>query len=907
VEPSTVFDFNGPEMVWQIDERDRFGRVLAHESVPGGARDSGGYERIVVAAPGGESVQLLCPTSPVVVMDELVVRLWVKASRPDIRLAARIALPRTVRDGSPSPTRLTLRGESYERAGHWQELVLQNVSRQLDKQVRILRSESEAEIDPREAFVDAIVLIVPGDGQGVEVATDELVVDGVVQRTSGDIRMASFPVADVTRPAGGPQPVPANVRRLPESNETASASGEAFAVRLHGDLLLVNDRPFLPRAIEYQGEPLESVTDHGFNVAWLNRSPSSEESAAARKLDLWFIGQPPPPDAIRRDGLGDVDDRVIAWLLADSAMESDADYANRWAKLVRERDIVAGRPVIVSSDDDGNMAGKSADVVLMQRPRLGFIPRSEFDDWLARQTAFARPGMPQWSCVPSQLEPAAGRQISLLSSAPGSIPPHVELPQLESLIEAASTHGIRGFMFRSNTPLSASDELTRVRAINLELINRWLQRLEPWLAAGSVFGRIPSTDAAWQGIVLSVDRARLLIPIGNAAPLNAIPTSVRGDVSFVVPGVPDSCQVYLFTPVALKVLPVQRIAGGMRIALRPNDDTFVLMTEDPRIVQSLRQHISRYGGHVVGLLRERAALKAAATANSAKRLTQSGIDCSASAQTIASAAAQLQEANVARASHRVEQAYEAAAAANRTLDQARAELRRTVAAPAALDNHPLATSDAHLADLAAFERARPTYQFGDNLLYGGDFEDIGQLTQIGWRHFQDQAPGVESLAELSAAEPRHGSYCLMLQAVSSGEARPAPDVTTVWIESAPIPLTEGQIVEIAGWVRVDPRAGDHGERLYITDSVGGADLASAIRQTNGWEYFRIIRAIPEATELKLRFALSGLGTAKLDAVMVRPLQLPVGRRLPDLSASSGATGEPTPPATGPLFFAPQSN
>jgi hypothetical protein len=110
----------------------------------------------------------------------------------------------------------------------------------------------------------------------------------------------------------------------------------------------------------------------------------------------------------------------------------------------------------------------------------------------------------------------------------------------------------------------------------------------------------------------------------------------------------------------------------------------------------------------------------------------------------------------------------------------------------------------------------------------------------------------------------------------------------VWIESPPIALAAGQVVEIAGWARVDPHASEGGEGLQIVDSVGGPDLALAIGQTNGWERFHIIRAIPDSTEMRITFALSGLGTAHLDGVMLRPLQQPAARRLPVLNPATGA-------------------
>jgi hypothetical protein len=195
-------------------------------------------------------------------------------------------------------------------------------------------------------------------------------------------------------------------------------------------------------------------------------------------------------------------------------------------------------------------------------------------------------------------------------------------------------------------------------------------------------------------------------------------------------------------------------------------------------------------------------------------------------------------------------------------------------------------------------------QLGENLLYGGDFEDVGQLTQMGWRHFQNEAAGVAARTELSVTDPRHGRYCLELKSAGSATSPQESDIASVWIESPPIAVTAGQFLEISGWTRVEMDNGERGGGLEIVDSLGGPDLALAIRQTNGWERFHAIRAVPEATELRLTFVLSGIGTARVDAVMVRPLLRPPTRRLPVLAPAKNAAASSTPTASGPLFVAP---
>jgi hypothetical protein len=120
-------------------------------------------------------------------------------------------------------------------------------------------------------------------------------------------------------------------------------------------------------------------------------------------------------------------------------------------------------------------------------------------------------------------------------------------------------------------------------------------------------------------------------------------------------------------------------------------------------------------------------------------------------------------------------------------------------------------------------------------------------------------------------------------------------------------VTSGQLLEITGWVRIDEPIVGSERGLHIIDSLGGPQLALTIRETPGWQPFQMIRAVPESTELQLTIALTGTGTARLDAVMVRALEMPSPRRLPpadpfdDNSPETAATDN-----SGPLFIAPQT-
>ena len=85
----------------------------------------------------------------------------------------------------------------------------------------------------------------------------------------------------------------------------------------------------------------------------------------------------------------------------------------------------------------------------------------------------------------------------------------------------------------------------------------------------------------------------------------------------------------------------------------------------------------------------------------------------------------------------------------------------------------------------------------------------------------------------------------------------------VWVTSAPIPVRQGQLVQIRGWAKVPRPVAGTSEGLLIFDSLGGPDLGDRIRLTRGWREFTLYRAVPQNDELTITFALTGLGEAKV--------------------------------------------
>jgi hypothetical protein len=161
-------------------------------------------------------------------------------------------------------------------------------------------------------------------------------------------------------------------------------------------------------------------------------------------------------------------------------------------------------------------------------------------------------------------------------------------------------------------------------------------------------------------------------------------------------------------------------------------------------------------------------------------------------------------------------------------------------------------------------------KFGPNVQAAGDMESLDQMLHAGWQQQRPPSEGISTDVSLSLADPRSDRSALRLQAWPSDEKRvpQAIERPPVWVTSSPVPIRQGQMVRIHGWVNVPRQMTGTTEGLVVSDSIGGIDLGDRIRLTQGWREFTLYRAATQSGELTITFALAGLGEASVDDLSV---------------------------------------
>jgi len=843
------------QLAWRLGDVEGPARILQQRCLPDVGRNGEPCQWFQISGDGVFCLFLVQDIRRTPVIEELCPSIWLKADRPGVRIAARIVLPRTAGLRSERPLTATIFGDEYRTVGRWQQLRLENIPLLLTRQVHVLRMEHGPQVDPREAYLDRVLIEVSGPAGVVNLWVEDVEVAGGVVAAAG-VRSVEKAV-----------PV-----RLPP---VTVAQPPRQSVKLVGSMLLVDGRPFFPRAIQYQGEPLAVLQKLGFNAVWMQRAPTPEMLEEADRLGLWLIC--PPPQLSEGAPAGEIGrsmDCVLVWNLGEDLGEADVEFVRSWAERVRTADRRMGRPTICKPRTDLRSFSRPVDLLLLdRRPLASSLEMADYAAFLRRQPLLAGLGTPFWTTIQTQPGLALRRQVALLTNGE-PVGAEITHEQMRLQAFAAVSAGSRGLLFLSDSPLDSQDAATRRRALAVELLNLELALIAPWAAAGSFLTVAEAGTAEVLAMVLRADRARLLLPTRLAAGSQCVPPRPRGNelLRLVVPGVPEAVEAYQFTAAGLQPLDRKRVAGGVALTLDDFDlAAQVLLAHDPVIIDAIHRRIVQYGRRWAELERALAVERLnffRQTAEGLKgRKTPLGdmnVWLSAAVESLRQADAALTAGDLKAATRYARQAERYVRAMERSYWE---EAQRGLVSPA---TSPLALCFGTLPWHWQMVERLSAGRFGPNLLAGGDFEDLPSMLQAGWQNLVSPSNMFRAAAELSPAATHSGRMGLRMWAEAADRKNPPAALETppVAFLSPVVNVPAGGIVCIHGWVRMT-RQPSAGEGLAIIESLGGETLADYVTHITEWREFALYRAAAQSGPLQITFALTGFGEVWLDDVTVR--------------------------------------
>jgi hypothetical protein len=872
--------FEGPELTWQVSKDANCSvRVLAHDRPFRESHSGQRCEHFRLAVGNGTFVPLVTPIGRAPLIQELRPTLYVKADRPSVQLMARVVFSRNLDRGTGQPITSLLRGDMYTDVGQWQQLAIRDLGRLLEQETRHLRTQFGSEVDPREAYVDLIVLNAYSAPGNIDLWIDDLEIDGYVN-------LESTTGPQVARRGAG-RAAPTNAGdAVDTAHPTLPAGGPPPSVQ--GSLLMVHGRPLMTRAIQHRGEPFEWLSSLGFNTIKLSASPSPAELKEARRLRLNLICPPPYGDQSREAAADGGFDPVIAWSLGTRLSERDLAGTRDLATEVRNLDTQPDRPLLAGVDSGLSQYSRLAHLVLLERPTLGTTQElADLRTWLLGRSRLARPGTPALAALETQRSARLGEQLILFGQG-AAWEEDVDPQQLRLEMFHAIAAGARGIIVPSESPLAIDTGSAALRTDALRLINLELKLLEPWIAAGQLSEEMAASDGSLQVSVLATDRSRLLLLTQHAAAQQyVLGPPPRSSLSVVVPGVGIGDQAYWVSLAGVKPIKISHTSGGARIALEDAPHAAaVVITQDHLATHHLHRTLYDIRQEACQLRKDITVRQLAHTAKIDARLTELGHGLASAATWLAEAHANLQQAQRLLEGRDFENCHALTTKAEHLLARVRrGHWEQTAAAfPSPAASPAIAQFTTLPLHWIVAERMR-TSGFGPNVQAAGDMESLDQMLKSGWSkvgsaHQAGPEPqmvggahppdNIATDVTLSLAEPRAGRSALRLQAwaVEPKRAPLALERPPVWVTSSPVPVRQGQLVRIHGWANVPRRLGASTEGLLVFDSLGGSDLGDRIRATQGWREFTLYRAVPQNGQLTITFALTGLGEASIDDLSV---------------------------------------
>lgn len=828
------------------------------------------FERIQFRCGSGTNVFVSHEVPHAYIIPELKPVVRMKSTRAGAQIQVRIVLPNTLAPDASGPMTTTLHGEKYSATGQWQAIGFRggdfDLAELLKKELWFLRRKYGSHVDAKEAYIDRVVINLysgPGDH---DVQIDNLEVNGMVPVKQVTVTNRSLtPIVD---------PHVRNVAALAAISSISARDKRPSLVDRDGTVLIIGKRPFFPMVIEHNGEDFAFLKTIGFNTVELSATATQQQLTEAKRLDMWIVC--PPPASIGITDIGFEFDRVLAWSVGKNLTGRDVLTVAQRIREIRESDLRENRPIVGNVLSNWSQLAQQVDILSVGLQPLGtsFIA-SQYSDWLRQRAHSVATSKPMWADVQTELSQTLLDQVSMISQQTPPTP--IEPQQLKFLVVEAITGGARGLRFRSRNPLDQPDPASRLRTMTIELVNAFIEQIEPWAVGGAMMGSVPTDDPSVEITAFNTNRSRLLLiqrPTHHEQYwAGDVPLK---DVLFSDTASAFTDRAYQLTDTRLKLLSSVRKMGGTEIQI-PDCPflTAVVFTQDPLVVSQLSQSYQRIGKQPIQQMRS--------------ELSQQWI---AIMQLIDGQMARMGRgsAELGGTLNEAVTAYRVATdlilkssgdAATTFLDRTEERLgfsrRETAVGPLGLFQSKTSTPFVAHASLIPLhwrltDQLKAAGSWDPNGLPAGDFESLEHMQRSGWQNHRIDTSALTTRVELSSERVVLGRKSLKLTVTPTSTSGTVEE-TPLWIISPSVKVQPNQMVQVHGWINIPQMIQGNMDGLKITDSSGGASLAERIVSTDGWEEFTLYRSINQTGQLNVRFDLTGFGTAYLDEVTIRTIDL----------------------------------
>lgn len=855
-----------PEPAWQLVENDCQANLNYHRRTDADKHSGTRSELLQFSSGVGTKAHFVYDIEDCMAVAEFKPSVWVKSNRAGIRFAALVSFPRSLSPDNKTPITALVTGAAYTEVGTWQKLEITDAENDFVSLVRkkasLLSLQLKQNVDDRGAYVSAIAInayVGPGE---TSVLIDDLEMNGVVPlRELGSLK----PTAEGTGIPIGGAPIAQQISR---------------PVAVDESMLEIEGRPIFLRLVEHRGESFDFLKQLGFNAVSLPMAPTPSQNAEARRANMWIIA--PPPEGFRVIRPSTDFDRILAWQVGKDLSGLTETDDRRSAQELRVTDSTSSTILFGSQKDNFAAASDYLDLV-----EVGWGTNSigredgELYRKLNRARQTMRPNALMIAAIPSDYPSGAMSQIMGMSGFTPNVP--LDPTRLKLNCFEAVAAGARGIHFRSSSRLDQLDADSKARVTMIQWVNRWLEFLEPWGAAGLVEAGVTVRNGDYISVGIGTPRAKLvlLLPKDTASWAMRSETTKRTPVTVVDDSRFVSAIAYRITESGVEPLNHQRRPSDVTISLPQTDIVeAIVLTQDSLAIQHLspqRWDLNRpaplalHQEIVVYLMSQLSQTVSELEIYQALLPTILGHYRKAGQQ-VSLAEQQMLTRNYATA-------QQALTLARQEVTAAKLEIRKPILEKfTSVTSNPLGFDAPFIPSHHAMLLRVGGQDWGGNLNAGGDFEDLNHMLSHGWTNITDGKGELDSSLELAPSSAYAGRFGLRVRVFETPTSprNKILDRATCIIQSGPIRIEQGKLVRIHGWVRLNASEGVRDLEVKIHDSIAGWELPETPKLVVGqWTEFSMYRYVHTQADYRLTVEILGTGDLSFDEFSVHgvtPLQ-----------------------------------
>jgi hypothetical protein len=105
----------------------------------------------------------------------------------------------------------------------------------------------------------------------------------------------------------------------------------------------------------------------------------------------------------------------------------------------------------------------------------------------------------------------------------------------------------------------------------------------------------------------------------------------------------------------------------------------------------------------------------------------------------------------------------------------------------------------------------------------------------------------------------------------ASESQAPLERTFLAVDSPTVKLPPGTLVRVSAWIKIPTEISGSADGALFYDDAGGEPLGVRLSIQPHWKHYHLYRRVPPSGQISVTLALTGVGAAYFDNVMIEPM------------------------------------